>query len=1724
MDSCNQRVIKGTTAMWAAADNVLPLGTFCIEILSNNKIALRVGDGVRKYSQLPAYSNDEAFSEVITWESGAAYSANTLVAYNGDIYASKVDIVASPVFDPSQWNILTSVALAAEVASKLGRGEATHDLMDNMSVQVSPTSVMLKKQTYNLGTATTGESSVSLPLADSANAGVMPPTAFNQLNQNTSRIAALEGRITVFLVSFAGFADSANPTDAELTAAYKTAAGVATEPFDGVTIVEAEDVANVYRFYTSAGVWKKNATGNIYIAQNGTLGLVQGEDANGKIFVEPDGTMSLKGYDDIIEGKTYSAAGLTTLDIETGQLSEKTLATTHTDNYGGFQASKTILDLKVSKAGVEQNIGGLAVNGKRIDFDQKSLVIRTKGEDAFYNLTNGPYTVTSANACVEMYGRLFIFDEAVPGKGIIRNADGTISEVTNLGIYCPSSSVNVIHVFDPDDKDVCYIINESTQSITLCVYPDGTYKTCNFGAVGRTPQNISNIELLTSVNGKRHSYYMRESHALNTGTNTALTEHILFQLEDCTFKIIDATTKACDGGSETFVPGANFGDYRIFWEGHTDIDDIVPNSKNSLDMFYADNKNLNRRFPFKTGQWQSEAGSVRRNKRMRAQHNGLYTFSKGAQILWGHFNTNLQAMLITPEGFIGWFECKDSLAKWYNKDFREFEIEKGPYKGKRGIILYSIDGGIKNMVIVNTYDDDPNHTVCTGLHTNTTNLHHVSGKNVIAANFVLKPNMVYTDGIRVYLGQDTTAVAASKRYFVYFNLSELAPNTYNAATNTWTRNFDCHCIDSLIDTTLTTLIFECNAWNTTYHCDFGTGSDGGTGTLVKGSGTVSMFLPLQEDTWDGASGIRPHFVRHPGDLNLYTAGIGYGTTGVSYWRSPFRIAVNWNNHHIQTIVATTPVAVTQALDFYYNAATKKMVCRAITFASGNIHLPVVIDSKHMLLWPSNGTARCVALTWSTATKDYTVTDGGAWLPPRTTSAHLTYVKYPSEAEAAAGVKAKVYFFDMGMGTARTDYLRLTYTEDANGNSVPAYTTFALPKSMICGRIIAYPNDKILLTVGAADTAAYYFTIEMSSSIAVTYPDSGIIQDIFDITNTMNPNETADGAYLVIQGDEAFFYVLERDSQTGVPTFTRYAKRLGVSRRLWALPNGSSGGVPTLRFALGSNIAAVSTVSSPVSIIERVGGTINASNANPINYTLVRDFGTDANAAARADLAVPAKVWGEPHLIPGTTDVVRFMSTKTQHDGDAWSQHGDVSLLGYKNGVPVYGEAHYVKTGLSHYSADLANNDQYWFEVGPTKDKDGMITTPTAFGVAYRMQDQWEAFPVDTEYAVGNKFRGGNKCRVWLCGQITDNYYGTTMDSMLIVGEVVSTTVASRVVGQYVQMGVFNLKAAVLAGGALTTMSSQGGFGFAYDFRFRKHRIFKRDLSREQNVANWSLNEAPTVIDMTSNLPYATLAAADYGVARGASVVPVMQTTARIPMYAMFENQILPGIYARRNNQVVPNYPGAESNIVPFFEFTDNKCSMVFRNMDNTAMSGIVAFTGQVRVAPQRQGLDANTVFMSREIYDPSSGDAIVMCFYVEGGVSKYKDIVMPKAKEFIKQVVHRNATMEFSGPTKKWVLDLAAGTVSLASTPPYSVAALTFDKGVDLASIRPDNGYKLYIYLPQNLIIEYQGQQYWSIPLADLVLRGQTVAEALTVTNGLRANTIEASTILLQSKYPKVSY
>lgn len=1731
MNDCSPKVIKGTTAIWAANDsNPIPLGVFCIEILENDTVKMKVGDGIHKFSELQYYIDALSSSQIPTWKPNTTYSINTLVSYNGELYLSKDNIVASSVFDDSKWRTITNEGLEATIESKLSKSAANKNLLTDITVSATSTSLKLTKPTYNLGTAQSGTSEIELPLADGSSAGIMPPSAFNQISDNTQRIASLEGRVVLFLVSFDSCVDPSNPSQGELTNIFKEASSL-DAPFNGASLIGSGTNTNKYIYYSNASKWQIDTSGSASIATKDTVGIVKGSASTekGKVFVELDGSMSVIGYAEITEGKTFPSAGLTTKDEDTSENTQISTLSTVNDDYKGFQDEKKVVHLQVKESGLLQdNISGFMVNGVRIDFDHKSLLIKTASEQKTIPLSKGPYKVTSPYATVEMYGHLFIFDESTEGKGIIRKPDGSILEVEDLGIYCPNSSVNVIHVLDTNDEEVCYILNDENQSKTLCVYPDGTYKVCDFGKASRTPQNISSLELLTSVDGTRHSYFMYDNHPLGTATNIDVSEYILFQLEDCTFQVLDATTASCDPQSTgTFNPAVAFGNYRLIWEGHTDLDDYEPESKNVIDTTYADSTNLNKRLPYKTGQWQTEAGSVMQNRRIIANHNGVYNFDIGAKVLFDNFTTNRQAILITPEGFIGWFELGTSLAQWYNKDFREIEIQSGPYKGKRGILIYSIDRSNRTIFIVNTHDGNPKNTVCVSLNTNTNNLYHVSGKNVIAAAYNFRPTLPYVDGLRVYLGEDAASGFSSGRYFTYFNQSEIAPNTYSSETQLWTQNFDVHCIDSSLDCdSVTNMNFlPCYGWGVMEHLEFGEG--GGNGTLVKGAYNVDVFLPNEEDTWDGSQGIRPYFVRRANDANQTLFQPVYSGAKANYLKY-MKTRVNWNNHHIQCLGAVaTPVTTTYALDYYFDTNTNRIKCKAITFATGFMHFPIVIDSKYLILWASNNTARCVALKWDAETNDYEVTDGGDWVPPQGTTGHLLYVKHPTEDETIAGVKNKLYFFDIG--TAKANYLRLTYTENEEGVATPEYTTYSLPKSMQTGHLIAYSGNTLLLTEASSSSSCYYLTLEVSSTINVSYPTAGQILDVYDITNTNNSSETSDGAYALFLGDVAFFYVLERDSVTKIPMITKYPTRAKVQRRIWALPSeADTDGIKPMRFAIGSNNTTASTASSPITIIERIGGTITEETNNPINFTRVRDFGTEANSSeaqtARVDLAVPSYIWSEPQLCAVKSTSVRFMSAKTPKLGDAYSQKQDAALLGYKNGKPIYGERVVVNTGQANYSDHITSIDNSCFIVGTKPEEDSFISFFSSYGCAYKIADNWTAFKEDKEFYEGSTFKGGPVNTVWLTNQATDNYYGRSLQSLVIEGEIVTSTVTGHVAKQRTHMAKFDILKAAIAGGSLTTFGPQDVIGFNSIFKIRSGRIMMRSTNRTTSAAaNWSINEPPTIFDMERNTPYTGLTAAQYVVASGTPVVPVFETTARTPIYDLYTNQIMPGVYYKKNNQTVPNYSGAEAALVPYFMFTDDDLSMVFKNIDGTEIDGITPFTGNVQCSHQREGETSSVVFMTREVYDPESGDAVVMCFYKEGNIGKYRELKVTGANELIERVYYNNGHMELSGLTKRWKLDLSSFAITIMDLPPYTSALVSFDKGTDLASLIKDDAYNLHAYSPQQLVIEYQGEQYHSIPLTDLVLRGQTTMDYATV-NNLNTSVLEANKIILTSKYPRVTY
>jgi hypothetical protein len=169
----------------------------------------------------------------------------------------------------------------------------------DIEVVSEASSVKIKKTRRNASTGADTVTEETLPVASAAQHGVMPKEAYSQLESNTTRIGALEGRSTRYAVTIPN-----NPTQSDLTALYETASGETGEPtIDAVRLVDVSK-NQVWTWFISDGLWHGPESDTVLQATNTALGIVKGSTDAGKSFVEADGTMSLNGYDEIIDDIT----------------------------------------------------------------------------------------------------------------------------------------------------------------------------------------------------------------------------------------------------------------------------------------------------------------------------------------------------------------------------------------------------------------------------------------------------------------------------------------------------------------------------------------------------------------------------------------------------------------------------------------------------------------------------------------------------------------------------------------------------------------------------------------------------------------------------------------------------------------------------------------------------------------------------------------------------------------------------------------------------------------------------------------------------------------------------------------------------------------------------------------------------------------------------------------------------------------------------------------------------------------------------------------------------------------------------------------------------------------------------------------------------------------------------------------------------------------------------
>ncbi|MDR0559119.1 MAG: hypothetical protein LBG92_03050 [Prevotellaceae bacterium] len=179
-----------------------------------------------------------------------------------------------------------------------------NNVVSDVDIVSEPAVVKLSETKRNSATGAETTTQIPLPVASTTQHGVMPREAYAQMQNNTSRIGALEGRSTRYAVTLPN-----NPTQSQLTALYNSASGNSGNPaIDAVRLVDVQK-NQVWTWFATDNQWHGPESDTVQQATNTSLGIVKGSTTMGKVFVETDGTQSLNGWDAVKTKLDGVAAG-----------------------------------------------------------------------------------------------------------------------------------------------------------------------------------------------------------------------------------------------------------------------------------------------------------------------------------------------------------------------------------------------------------------------------------------------------------------------------------------------------------------------------------------------------------------------------------------------------------------------------------------------------------------------------------------------------------------------------------------------------------------------------------------------------------------------------------------------------------------------------------------------------------------------------------------------------------------------------------------------------------------------------------------------------------------------------------------------------------------------------------------------------------------------------------------------------------------------------------------------------------------------------------------------------------------------------------------------------------------------------------------------------------------------------------------------------------------------
>lgn len=229
----------------------------------------------------------------------------------------------------------------------------------------------------NLYTGAQNEKEEVIHLANSTNAGMMSPTDYQQIRNNTSRIENIEGQTTRLI-----YTDSQNPTQQDIqdfVDDYLTDKGVSPitpEDYTGIAVV-VQGTYHIWHYYSNDNIgWRDDGQDTVSQFTNEVAGIIKGSQTDGFVYAESNGTGSVFGWSQLKTRVT---------NLETGKADAQDLQSEIVDRQNADTTLQTNID---NEALARQSADETLTNNLSQEVSTRTSQVNTLNSNLSDEITN----------------------------------------------------------------------------------------------------------------------------------------------------------------------------------------------------------------------------------------------------------------------------------------------------------------------------------------------------------------------------------------------------------------------------------------------------------------------------------------------------------------------------------------------------------------------------------------------------------------------------------------------------------------------------------------------------------------------------------------------------------------------------------------------------------------------------------------------------------------------------------------------------------------------------------------------------------------------------------------------------------------------------------------------------------------------------------------------------------------------------------------------------------------------------------------------------------------------------------------------------------------------------------------------------------------------------------------------------------------------------------------